>query len=511
MNETNTETLLAQMNELQMAGQEMTADRLQAVVSLRAEMTADAPFYVIPATSKKRDKETDTRFLLNKNGAPAAVCTPDELTAALEIDTGERLPGLLFIVKEGRSPAADRMKTALEAAKMKGANIPDTIVTPTEKPLLELAPSELTAWLAMTSANIEREKEKYQHTFGADLIDLDNEAWERGQREPLSTGFPSLDQILDGGLYPEALYSIGALSSLGKTTFVLQIADHIAANGRDILYVALEQSGAELRAKTLSRLTDEIDHDHGRLTVTQIMNSLKRVGWKTGKPGYMTSQEKAYTRAVEQYRNTIGKHMRIIEGVGNITVSRIRGDAERNIRYRGQAPVVIIDYTQILAPAADKLTDKQNVDRNIVDLKRLARDLQTPVIAVCSFNRDNYFAPVDKNSFKESGSIEYSADVLIGLQPFGMIPKTDDKAGAANKATVAACMDLTNRFLEAVILKNRNGAVGTVMFDYYTLCNRYTDKGVKPKAPRVIASADGKKKNAELLAASAEAESKGKK
>ena len=114
------------------------------------------------------------------------------------------------------------------------------------------------------------------------------------------------------------------------------------------------------------------------------------------------------------------------------------------------------------------------------------------MIAICSFNRDNYFAPVDKNSFKESGSIEYSADVLIGLQPFGMIPKTDDKAGAANKAVVSGCMENVNRFLEAVVLKNRNGSVGTVMFDYYTLCNRYTDNGIKPKAPKPI-TAESKK------------------
>lgn len=489
---TDTETeIIEHMTELSMAGQGATADRLQRVYGIRASMTPDAPLYIIPATRNIEADESKVQTLAC-NGSPAISCTPDELTAALAIDNGAPLPTILFIVKEGRGNAADRMKAALETAKMQGVEIPDTLFASTEKPLDKLTPGELTAWLRMTAAELKREGEKYQHTFGADLIDQDNESWDNAGREPLPTGFPGLDTLLDGGLYPEALYSIGALSSLGKTTFVLQIADHIAASGRDVLYVALEQSAAELRAKTLSRLTDEIDHDKGRLTVTQIMNSTKRAGWKCNKPGIVTAQEKAYTAAIDRYKKTIGQHMRIIEGVGNITVSRIRGDVERNIRYRGQSPVVIIDYTQILAPAADKLTDKQNVDRNIVDLKRLARDKHTPVIAICSFNRDNYFAPVDKNSFKESGSIEYSADVLIGLQPFGMIPKTDDKAGAANKAVVSGCMENVNRFLEAVVLKNRNGSVGTVMFDYYTLCNRYTDNGIKPKAPKPI-TAESKK------------------
>lgn len=477
----NAETRIEHAQGLRMAGQEATADREERILMLRTGMIQDAPLYIIPTRKAATETDNQTAQILNVNGAPAAVCTPDELTAALEIDTGEPLPSVLFIVKEGRNGEADRMRTALEAAKMAGADIPDVIIAPTDKPLSALSNGELSAWIALTSADIEREKEAYQHSFGADLIDQDETTWNEGVREPVSTGFPSLDRVLDGGLYPEALYSIGALSSLGKTTFCLQIADHIAASGRDVLYVALEQSAAELRAKTLSRLTDEINHDHGRLSVTQIMNSLKRAGWKSTKPGYMTDQETTYRAAIEKYKAGAGKHIRIIEGVGNITVSRIRGDVERNIRYRGVSPVVIVDYAQILAPAADKLTDKQNVDRNIVDLKRLARDKHTPVIAICSFNRDNYYSTVDKSAFKESGGIEYSADVLIGIQPKGMKLKKSDNDASENRETVNACINKAIRELEAVVLKNRNGSTGTVMFEYFTACNRYTDKGEKQK------------------------------
>lgn len=72
--------------------------------------------------------------------------------------------------------------------------------------------------------------------------------------KPISTGFKNLDNILGGGLYA-GLYIIGAVSSLGKTTFSLQIADQIATSGTDVLIFSLEMATNELIAKSVSRLT----------------------------------------------------------------------------------------------------------------------------------------------------------------------------------------------------------------------------------------------------------------
>ncbi len=60
--------------------------------------------------------------------------------------------------------------------------------------------------------------------------------------------------MLDGGLY-EGIYICGAISSLGKTTFITQIADQIAADGRDVLIFSLEMARSEIIAKSISRLT----------------------------------------------------------------------------------------------------------------------------------------------------------------------------------------------------------------------------------------------------------------
>ena len=114
-------------------------------------------------------------------------------------------------------------------------------------------------------------------------------------------------------------------------------------------------------------------------------------------------------------------------------------------------PVVVIDYIQILAPYNDRATDKQNTDKAVMELKRISRDYKTPVIGISSFNRANYSVPVTMEAFKESGAIEYSSDVLIGLQLKGAGQKDFDANQAKRKVP---------REVELVILKNRNGRTG---------------------------------------------------
>ena len=178
-----------------------------------------------------------------------------------------------------------------------------------------------------------------------------------------------------------------------------------------------------------------------------------------------------------------GQNIFIVEGLGDISAAIIRDTVKQHKRARRKTPVVVIDYVQIMDAYGERLTDKQNMDKNIVELKRISRDYNTPVIAISSFNRDNYTSAVNMAAFKESGAIEYTSDVVIALQPQGMAK--GGKPGSAeekeNIKRVDDCKNSTLRQLEAVILKHRNGGTGTVLFDYYTLFNLYEDKGIKPK------------------------------
>ena len=67
-----------------------------------------------------------------------------------------------------------------------------------------------------------------------------------------------------------------------------------------------------------------------------------------------------------------------------------------------------------------RATDKQNTDKAVVERKRVSRYYDVPIFAISSFNHENYTSPVNIVSFKESGAIEYTSDVLMALQFKGM-------------------------------------------------------------------------------------------
>ena len=114
-------------------------------------------------------------------------------------------------------------------------------------------------------------------------------------------------------------------------------------------------------------------------------------------------------------------------------------------------PVVIIDYLQLLAPYSERMTDKQSVDKNIDELKLMSRDLRIPLFLISSYNRGSYQKDADESAYKESGKIEYGSDVLIALQLQGM-----DTEGFSPKVAKKSIP----RYIEAVIVKSRNGYIG---------------------------------------------------
>jgi replicative DNA helicase len=281
----------------------------------------------------------------------------------------------------------------------------------------------------------------------------------------IPTGFEELDRVLDGGLYA-GLYIIGAISSLGKTTFALQIADQIAAQGHDVMIFTLEMAANELIAKSISRHTAELLLEEGQ--GTERAKTLRDITVPWHRARLSAEDRELISIATAKYREYAG-NLYYIEGIGDVDPETIQRQVLDFIGTTGRTPVVLIDYLQIIAPANEKATDKQNTDKAVLELKRLSRDIGIPVLAISSFNRANYSSAVSMEAFKESGAIEYSADVLIGLQLKG--------AGTAG-FNVNGAKNMDPREIEAVILKNRNGATGiTVPFAYRPKFNLYTPGG----------------------------------
>lgn len=286
-------------------------------------------------------------------------------------------------------------------------------------------------------------------SYIAELMAGEIETFKAGANR--KTGFVNLDQQA-GGIYP-GLYVLGAVSSLGKTTFIHQVADQMAAAGEHILFFSMEQSRLEMVSKSLARITAQND-----VKTASTSLAIRR--------GNLTPQ---VLKAATQYTEAVQDRMNIIEGNFNCTVSFIGEYVRRYMRRNDVKPVVIVDYLQILQ-GEQRQTTKETVDTNITELKRISRSLDIPVFLISSINRGNYLAPIDFESFKESGGIEYTADVVWGLQLSVMQDSIFDKEKniKEKRDKIREAKAETPRKIDLVCLKNRYGISSyNVSFNYY--------------------------------------------
>lgn len=290
----------------------------------------------------------------------------------------------------------------------------------------------------------------------------------------IRTGFDYLDEMSSGGLFP-GLYVIGAISGLGKTTLIHQMADQIAASGRDVLFFSLEQSRLEMASKSLARMTAQADHCNA-LTSLKIRRGV---------------ESRPLRDAIRDYTQAVGDHLNIVcpgstprqsgyvaSGGFRYTVEELCGYVARYIKERGTGPVVILDYLQILNTAQKKATRRDETDYIISTLKIMSGELKVPVLVISSVNRANYLTPVDYESFKESGGIEYTADVVWGLQLSCIKEKLFDKNGlmTEKRERIKQANDENPRKIQLVCLKNRYGrAKWDVDFKFYPQFDLFTE------------------------------------
>lgn len=283
--------------------------------------------------------------------------------------------------------------------------------------------------------------------------------------EPISTGFDFIDRALDGGLR-EGLVTTGAASSMGKTSLWVQIAENIAASGQPVLFVSVEQSVSELIAKGVCRRI----HAAGvkSVRVSDFLSGQRRAEWSL-------EAQAAYKDAIADWRDRVAPWLYFYAPDGQPSMDDVAKAAralsdrltDEDATGRRWAPVVVIDYLQLLGAADPHMSERQAVDYNVTRARQLARELHTPVCLISSLNRGANFGAVTFESFKESGGIEYSSDVLLALQPQG-IGSPDQATSAEEEKRIkgharevyAAVRAKAVRDLELCVLKNRNGELG---------------------------------------------------
>lgn len=291
----------------------------------------------------------------------------------------------------------------------------------------------------------------------------------------LDSGFANVSKLHAG------LYVLGAVPSAGKTTFTYQMAEQIAATGVPVIFFSLEQSQLELTTKSLSRriyLRAMSDPSYRLYTATEIRDGA-------------ADQSKEVPEQIDALLHEVGDNLAIVQAPFSMDIEKIMLKCDEFIaKHNGRSPVIIIDYLQIVAPSkTDKgaiVDPRMSMDHIVHSLKVYQMKTGATIICVSSLNRMNYAEHLSFESFKESGGIEYTADVIMGLeldiinQPEfeKMLEETVNANGSVTKKLKSTTLSDKRRLLDAakaqpirklslVTLKNRFGPVSTcALFNY---------------------------------------------
>lgn len=314
-----------------------------------------------------------------------------------------------------------------------------------------------------------------------------------------TTGFYNLDKKVKG--FYNGLYVIGAMSSLGKTTFIHQLADQMTKSGESVIFFSFEQSIIELTLKSFSRIMVDIKNvdlytdisqndkimwinenfeqlkEEYLFRIDECLNIVDQVSGFADITNFNNTNNNKNNNfdTFNIFNSLYGQNktsdMQSINNHQNIsTVDEIDAYIYNYIKTYKKYPVIFIDYLQILKNANNNSITRDNINNNIMALKQISKKYKISVVVISSINRGNYYSNIDFESFKESGEIEYTADVIWGLQYQGM---GTDKFNTAKDIFLKK--DFINqsrienpRKIELICLKNRFGQAGyKVGFDYF--------------------------------------------
>ena len=248
----------------------------------------------------------------------------------------------------------------------------------------------------------------------------------KGNVTGVATGFIDLD-YRTAGMQPSDLILVAARPSMGKTAFVLNIAQHVAFKlNQTVAIFSLEMSKEQLVNRLFS-LESRVDSQHLRT------GNLSDAEW-----------EKLIESA-----GVIGKSNLIIDDTPGISISELRSKC-RKYKLDHDLKMIIIDYLQLMSGSGRGSDSRQQEISDISrSLKALARELNVPVIALSQLSRAVEQRPDHRpmlSDLRESGAIEQDADVVMFIYRDDYYNKDTDRKGIA----------------EIIIAKQRNGPIGTV-------------------------------------------------
>lgn len=241
----------------------------------------------------------------------------------------------------------------------------------------------------------------------------------------IPTGFRDLD-YRTAGMQPSDLVLIAARPSMGKTAFVLNIAQHVAfKQNKSVAIFSLEMSKEQLVNRMFS-LESSVDAQKLRV-------------------GQLNDQE--WERLIES-AGVIGRSNLIIDDTPGISISELRSKC-RKFKLEHNLSMIIIDYLQLMSGSGRSDSRQQEISDISRSLKSVARELSVPVLALSQLSRAVEQRPDHRpmlSDLRESGAIEQDADVVMFIYRDDYYNHDTDKKGVS----------------EIIIAKQRNGPIGTI-------------------------------------------------
>ncbi len=276
------------------------------------------------------------------------------------------------------------------------------------------------------------------------IINRIDRAMETGKAEfGVSTGFPSLDKLICGYV-PGNFVLVGARTSMGKTSFGIGSAIRVARQGIPVLYVTIEMTAEEVTRRAIAAV--------GGIPLR----------WTQGIP----LNEEDYQKVTDAMERLTSLPIDFVEATGSFGVASLRSNLHRASQKHGRPPIVFIDYLQIM--------HTESKEYRALDLTRLARDVK---ITTKSFNTTGI-------GFSQ---INQAVDKRENKRP--MIGDFSDSSGLANEADVAVALyrdeyykareenraEDPSSVAEIIVLKNRNGPLGTVEVGWEGAYTRFAE------------------------------------
>lgn len=313
---------------------------------------------------------------------------------------------------------------------------------------------ELAVVLDRAERNILEVSEKRNRAGFVDITSVLNEAYlsleermnNHGEITGIPTGYIELDRMTSG-LHSDELIILAARPSVGKTAFVLNIAKNVATKSNETVAIFSLEMGAESLVNRMLCSEGSIDAGNmrnGRLTEDELRSYFVASGTLSRAPIY-------------------------IDDTPGIRVSEIRAKCRRLKQERNNLGLIVIDYLQLIE-GNGRESRQQEVSEISRNLKKLAKELSVPVIALSQLSR-GVEQRQDKrpvmSDIRESGSIEQDADIVAFLYRDDYYRQEPDEDGNVPETE-------SNNIIEVIIEKNRSGPRGTVELMFIKEYNKFT-------------------------------------